>query len=140
MSRSTKLASATYILSFVASRAPELVTSDTIASAVQDHPTRVRQLISTLVKAKLVSSIRGANGGVVLAREPGQITLREVYEAVEDQAMVSMPTKGNYRGWGPDCEVHDVLSGLYDDVETTFRNRLDAITIEDLYCVSTASG
>lgn len=138
MSRSTKLASASYILSFVASRAPDLVTSDTIANAVQDHPTRVRQLISTLVKADLVHSIRGANGGVVLAREPGQITLRQVYEAVEDQAMVSMPQKGGYRGWGPGCHVHDVLTGLYDDVEAHFRRRLGAITIEDLYNASTS--
>ena len=133
MSKSTRLSSAAYILSFVASRAPEQVTSDTISNAVQDHPTRVRQLISTLVKAGLVKSTRGASGGVALAKPASEISLREVYEAVEENAMISMPQKGMYRGWGADCLVHSKLSALYSDAEARLRAELAQVSIADLY-------
>ena len=44
MPASTKLATATYILSYVAVKAPALVTTATIAKAVKEHPARIRQL------------------------------------------------------------------------------------------------
>ncbi len=133
MSKSTRLSSAAYILSYVASRAPDQVTSDTISNAVQDHPTRVRQLISTLVKAGLVKSTRGASGGVTLAKSASEISLREVYEAVEDHDMISMPQKGMYRGWGANCLVHNKLNTLYADAEAHLRAELAQISIADLY-------
>ena len=136
MSKSTRLSSAAYILSFVASRAPEQVTSDTISNAVQDHPTRVRQLISTLVKAGLVKSTRGASGGVALAKPASEISLREVYEAVEENDMISMPQKGMYRGWGADCLVHGKLTTLYSDAEAHLRAELALVSIADLYTSS----
>jgi Rrf2 family protein len=133
MSRSTKLASAAYILSFIASRHPDQLTSDLIAEVVEDHPARVRQLISALGKAGLIQSVRGANGGVVLGRAARDISLRDIYEAVEEQPMVSLLLRRGYVGWGPQCKVHDTLSGVFDDVESKFLARLGRIRLTDLY-------
>lgn len=46
----------------------------------KNHLAKVMQRLS---RAGLVSSTRGPTGGFVLAKEPEQITLLEVYEAVE---------------------------------------------------------
>ncbi len=52
--------------------------------ARQGIPARyLEQIFQRLRRAGLVTSKRGPGGGYLLARPPGQITLREVVEAVE---------------------------------------------------------
>jgi len=43
----------------------------------------LEQLIARLRKAGLVKSVRGAQGGYILAREPGKITVGEIIRALE---------------------------------------------------------
>lgn len=43
----------------------------------------LEQLVASLKRAGLISSIRGAQGGYVLSREPEKITVGEVLEALE---------------------------------------------------------
>lgn len=45
----------------------------------------LEQLIILLKKAKLVTSVRGAKGGHMLARTPDKITIGEIVRAVEGQ-------------------------------------------------------
>jgi DNA-binding IscR family transcriptional regulator len=89
MSKSTRLLTATYILSYVAANAPEVVTTERIAEQVDEHPTRVRQIVAALVKAGLLSASRGAAGGVSLRRAASEISLRDVQEAVQDSSLLA---------------------------------------------------
>lgn len=41
------------------------------------------QLVNPLKTAGLVNSLRGARGGYILGREPGQISLREILQVLE---------------------------------------------------------
>ena len=59
MSQSTRLITASYILSFVAANAPQKLRTETIAKWVKTHPTRVRSLVSLMVKANILKSWRG---------------------------------------------------------------------------------
>jgi Rrf2 family protein len=133
MSRSTKLASAAFIMSFVACKAPRQVTTDQIADALQDHPARVRQLVASLVKAELLNSLRGASGGVVLGRPPAQISLRDIFVAVEDQPILVIGLKEDPAGWGKRCLVYPILSKLFGEMEETLLDKLAAIPLTALY-------
>ena len=133
MSRSTKLTSAAYILSFIAARGPKQVTTDTIAEALEDHPARVRQIVAALVKAKLLKSVRGVNGGVVLARSANDITLRDVFSAIEDQPILSLWMKDAYEGWGKSCLVHPILTSLINKMERDLADQLSEVPISALY-------
>ena len=129
MSRSTKLATAAYILTYVACKAPTQVTTDTIAEAVDDHPARVRQIVAALVKGGVLKSVRGANGGVVLTRPPEEINLRHVFEVVEDQPIISLALKDGYKGWGTKCRVRPVVEQLYKEIESDSRKRMAGLSI-----------
>ena len=73
-------------LAELASRPDQLVTSEDLAE-LQGIPVKVLEgILTQLRRAGLVVSKRGAEGGYRLAREPGEITLRDVHEAVEGQA------------------------------------------------------
>jgi Rrf2 family protein len=133
LSRSTKLVSAAYIMSYVAAKQPQQLTTDAIAEAVRDHPARVRQLVAALVRADLLRSLRGAGGGVVLARAPDTITLRDLYAAVDDQPLLSLGLRPEFDGWDNVCSVRRVLSGLYHDMEHELVDRLGEIRLTSLY-------
>ncbi len=59
--------------------------------AQQQHipPSFLAKIISQLSIAGLLHTSRGARGGVTLAREPGEITLLEVIEAIDGPIMLN---------------------------------------------------
>ncbi len=133
MSKSTKLSSAVYALCFVAAHDPETVTTDRIAEAVKDHPTRVRQLISSLAKAGIVKSVRGASGGVLLARPSNEIALSDIYTAVEDQPMLAFSLKEPNSDWKDICRAHASLTEVYLGIENDSLTRLSKVFLNQLY-------
>lgn len=130
MTQSTKLASAAYIMAYVARHEPEHVTTDSIARALKDHPTRVRQIVSALVKAGLMKSLRGANGGIVLARPPSRIDFRQIYEAIGEKSPLALAMRADDPGRNFPCNVHPVVSRLYTDIEGEALRRLAGITLD----------
>jgi len=130
MAQSTKLASAAYIMAYVARHEPEHVTTDAIARVLRDHPTRVRQIVAALVKAGLMKSSRGAAGGIVLARPPSRISFRQIYDAIGEKSPLALTMRSDDPGRNFVCNVHPVVSRLYDDIEADALRRLGRITLD----------
>ena len=59
-------------------------TSAELAAGLGANPVLVRKLLAPLASGGIVVATSGRNGGVRLARRPGDITLRDVYQAVTD--------------------------------------------------------
>lgn len=131
MNRSTRLITATYIMSYVAVKAPDSVTTAQIAKAVKDHPARVRQIVAALVKGKLLASTRGAHGGVRLTRTAESITLRHIYEAVEDRPLLAVSVKEPFPARF--CHVHPTFTKLYKSLEEQMRAELEDVWLRDMY-------
>ncbi|MDK2972259.1 MAG: Rrf2 family transcriptional regulator, nitric oxide-sensitive transcriptional repressor [Candidatus Sumerlaeota bacterium] len=79
-----------------------------IAERIDASPTYLAKITRMLVKADILRSHRGAHGGVVLSREPNQITLLQVVEACQGLLI------GNYcegiRGHAdPICAFHEAM-------------------------------
>lgn len=55
----------------------------TVAERQNISDNYLEQLIAVLRKAGLVKSVRGAQGGYILAREPGNITVGDIIRAME---------------------------------------------------------
>lgn len=130
MAQSTKLVSAAYIMAFVARHEPEHVTTETIARALKDHPTRVRQIVAALVKAGLMKSLRGAAGGIVLARPPSKIDFRQIYDAIGEKSPLSLVMRDDDPGRNYPCNVHPVVSRLYKDMAADALKHLGRITLD----------
>jgi Rrf2 family protein len=96
----------------------------------QAIPTRyLEQIFQRLRRAKLVSGKRGPGGGYVLAREPREISLRQIIEAVEGpiggEALAEAPAAGSGSGAGvaiggrPDfvwLELAERIGGVLSEV------------------------
>lgn len=69
----------------------------------------LEQLFAHLRRAGLVAASRGPGGGYRLSRPAAEITVLEVFQAVEDAA--NSPGEGNSRDWtdGPAAELWQAL-------------------------------
>ena len=85
MTGNTRFAASVHMLAYLAYRQGAAVPSAEIASSVDTNPVVIRRLLSALVKARLVSATKGATGGFSLASTPENISLRDVYRAVEEK-------------------------------------------------------
>lgn len=66
------------------------VCSALVAESVHTNPVVIRRLMTELEKASLVRSVAGRAGGFELNRDAAQITLADVYFAVEDETVFRM--------------------------------------------------
>src|SRR6266498_797814 len=85
MTGNSRFAVSVHVLSYLAYKAGVQTTSAEIASSVDTNPVVIRRLLAALVKARLVVPQKGAAGGFSLASAPKNITLLDVYRAVETQ-------------------------------------------------------
>lgn len=90
------------------------LTSEYMASSIDTNPVVVRRIVGDLHRAGLVETRRGPGGGVVLARPPETVTLREAYEAVTAEGELL----GGYPAGGPNrkCPIAGVMADYLDEV------------------------
>ena len=129
--KSRRLATAAHILCLIDYEGGRPVCSEYIAGSVNTNPVVVRRLLAAMGRAHLVLGQSGAGGGSQLSRPAKAITLRDVYDAVEDG-----PTFTLHEGPNHSCpvgkHVHDALRGHLDDATEAVRSALQKVTIADL--------
>ena len=86
----SRFAVAVHVLTLLEQSRGEPVTSEYIAGSVNTNPSLVRRLLGMLARAGLTTSQLGTGGGALLARPADEITLLDVYRAVDDGAPFGM--------------------------------------------------
>lgn len=61
---------------------------NTIAELTGASKNHISKIMQTLVKAGLISSVRGPSGGFSLAKDMAEITLLDIYEAIEGKIQI----------------------------------------------------
>ena len=109
------------------------VTSDFLAGSVNVNPVIIRKLLSQLKAAGLVKVQRGS-GGASIAKPPEQITLLDIYNAVdcvEHGELFHFHENPN-----PECPVgrniHNVLDDKLKQVQRAMEAELQSITMSDV--------
>ncbi len=106
------------------------VTSADIAARQQIPEAYLNQLLVILRKTGLVRSVRGPQGGYVLARSPARITLAEAVVALEGSFS---PAERLDVPPSPDEPLEaDILREVWRQVEVAISQALESITLDDL--------
>lgn len=109
----------------------EYITIKTIAARQEISEKYLEQIISVLNKAGYVKSIRGAQGGYRLAKEPSEYTVGMILRLTEG-SLVPVDCLDNEGS--PDCNrgnaciTREVWMELYDAIKSV----VDRITLQDL--------
>jgi Rrf2 family protein len=94
----------------------------------------LEQVLSSLRKAGLVESVRGAQGGYILSRSPSEIRIRDVLEAIEGPINPHNRASGDGDRYHP-LEIEpgeDILKPIWEEARTSVMKVLDSITIQNL--------
>jgi len=106
-----------------------LVSTREIAEHQGLSPKYLESLLAALRSAGLVRSVRGAQGGHMLARHPAQINLREIYHVFEGtEGFVECATSPEYCNRPDGCATREIWAQMYD----ACMEILDSTTLEDL--------
>ena len=100
-----------------------------IATEEKIPPSFLAKIVSQLSVAGIVQTSRGARGGVSLARDPKEISLLEVVEAIDGPITLNecvMDPSGC--PFGDDCPVHEI----WCEAQTSLVNKLRATTFKSL--------
>lgn len=111
----------------------EVLSSDELASNVCTNPARVRKVMAKLKKAELLSTKEGAEGGYYFSKDPAEVNLAQVCEAVEAQVVTAKWKSGNK---DMPCMIAsgmaDIMDGIYDELNEECKKKLSKITILDI--------
>lgn len=128
MRANTQFAIAIHILTLLALSDEPLVTSAQMASSVNTNPAFLRRILGDLSRAGMVESQSGVSGGWRLRRAPDDISLREIFRAVDEGHLLAMHHDPN-----PNCPVGAViqttLETYFGEAETAFERILAGRTL-----------
>ena len=133
MTGNTRFAASVHILAYLAYRQSAAVSSAEIASSVDTNPVVIRRLLSAMVKAKLVTTQKGAAGGFALAVPPARISLLDIYHAVEPH-----PTHG-LAHFAPNtkcpvgAKIQSILSAAFVKAQVSMESELSLVTLAHIH-------
>lgn len=109
------------------------ITSEFLASSVGSNPVEIRKLLSNLKKAGIIEVARGP-GGAKLKRMPKDITLLDIYSAVDGTPLDELI--GVHTHPEPLCpfgkNIYNVLAEPYEEISEAVRMKMASITLEQL--------
>lgn len=131
---STKLSVAIHCLILISEYGDEIkLTSEMMATSTGCNPVIIRNIVSSLKKADIVS-VKSGTGGTTLNCYPKDIDLYKVCMAIEPDALKKLI--GIHSMPSPLCPVgkniNAVLSSSYDKVQTDLKNSLASITLDSI--------
>jgi Rrf2 family protein len=135
MAANSRLTIAVHALAWMAlakHRGTDLLTSDQVAASVNTNPVIIRRSLGDLHRAGLVDVRRGTGAGWSLARAPEEITLLDVYDAVDREPLFAVHrTEPNM-----ECPVgrgiRPALGHVYGGIEQALRAELARTSIADV--------
>ena len=108
------------------------VKSDFISASVNTNAVVVRRILGMLQKAGLVESQTGPDGGSQLVRHPKQITLYQIYEAVDESDLFHLHYQLPNQSCPIGYNIQDALSETFSDTQEAVRKVLAKKTIAEV--------
>ena len=132
MSASKKLSIAVKALYVLEKKKDEAQTSFQIASILGVNPSKLRRVLSMLVKSNLIESTQGNNGGFVLKKPAEQINLQEVYCSVEEKKAFYLDVHEHTDHSSPSHRFNNYFLDLFADVQVAIEDKMRLITLKDV--------
>lgn len=131
MNKDTRLSDVLHVLLHMG-QVDEPLTSDVLAKSMGTNPAVFRRTMAGLREAGYVRSGKGHGGGWQLARPLDQMTLLDVYDALNRPTLFAIGNRNEH----PDCQVQEnvnvVLSDTMTQAEALFIERFGQVTLDQI--------
>jgi len=123
---------AVHVLTVLAYKEGDRVTSALLAGSVNTNPVIIRRLLLALQRAKLVETGKGAGSGSRLSRSPARINLAEIYRAVEDCQPFATPAKKPNAACPVGNCIRQALEKVFASAQQALEKDLEQTTLAGL--------
>ena len=107
---------------YLAREADRVASVTEIARSMHIPKSFLAKIVQRLVRSEILESLRGARGGLRLARDPSQLNLLEIMEAIQGPAGINMCAVNSKKcRLSSSCGVHPVWVDIRKEVETRLR-------------------
>lgn len=111
----------------------EKTSSELLSQSVNTNPVVIRRLLGDLNRAGLIRADRGKQGGFTLARDAREISLLDIYRAVNgDEGLVGLHDNPENRTCAVSCKVRGVLSKHLHRAQNVYERELDKVLLADV--------
>jgi Rrf2 family protein len=131
MRRDSRLSGMLHVLLHMAEQ-DEPVTSEALAKAMDTNPVVIRRVMAGLRDQGYVRSEKGHGGGWTLARDLADISLRDIYEALGQPALLAIGNRTEAPGCLVEQAVNAALNQAFNDAEALLLSRLADVTLAKL--------
>jgi len=132
MPTSTRFAVAVHTLAALAVNGGKPLRSEDLANSVNTGAVVIRGLLSRLSDAGLTKSQLGAGGGALLAKPVKRIRLLDVYNAVEDAELFSLPRTPPCIGCPVGANIQEAMHPALQRARNALEAELSRYTIADI--------
>lgn len=131
MKRDSRLSGVLHVLLHMA-EVGEPMTSDELAKVMQTHPVVVRRVMAGLRDSGLVRSEKGHGGGWVLSCNLSDITLGDIYNALDAPELFAMGNRTESPGCLVEEAVNAALNSAFAEARQLLLDRLGEVTLATL--------
>lgn len=129
MRTSCRFAMAVHVMTVLAYKDGDRVTSDLLASSVNTNPVIIRRLLLALQRARLVETRKGPHAGSRLSCSPARINLAQIYRAVEEPEPFARPSnKPNSACPVGNC-IRETLNSVFASAEEALERDFQKTTL-----------
>jgi Rrf2 family protein len=128
---SSRFAFAVHVLALLSLQQGVPLSSEIIAGSVNTNPALIRRLLAMLAQAGLTTAQLGSGGGALLARAPEQISLLDVYRAVDDAQLFALHREEPNPACMVGRNIQGVLRDIIDEAQRAMEASLAARTLAD---------
>ena len=129
MAHNTQFAIATHIMASLAYAPGAEVHSASIAGSVNTGSSFVRRTLAKLSKAGLVETATGKGGACWLARPARDISLVEIYRAVDAPKVFAIHQYPVEKRCPVSCNIKSALNRVLDETQKALEQRLSRISL-----------
>ena len=133
MSSSNRLSTAVKALCYLAKVFPESKSSSEIAAAIGVNASKLRQILSQLMRNEIVGSTKGPNGGFFVGQDFTTLSLFEIYDALEERKVMDLDVADARHAKERDTkQYNDYFDQLFGDIQRQIEKRLQSIKLAEI--------
>lgn len=130
----SRFAFSAYVMGYLAVSAGKPTTSDAVAQSLSTNPVVVRRILGIMRQAGLVETRLGTAGGAMLARPAEEISLLDIYCALEgeDADFFSLQSLHPNPGCRVGSIVQETLEVFFGEAENAMKQRLSEVSVAQM--------
>ena len=132
MALNTQFSIAVHLMIALGFNCERQATSSQLAASINTSPSFVRRILSKLSKANLVSTTTGKSGACLLAKKPEDISLLEIYKAVDAPQTFAIHDYPTQQSCLVSCNIEKTMQKVLTKAQDSFEETLSETSLAEI--------